>query len=162
MAVRAAVEADVDAIGGLAIELHELTARDVPGRLRVPEAYDLRALRERVRSVVGEPDSVMLVAEAAGRLIGFVEASIGEDAAGALTVPVRRGYVQSLLVTTAARHRGIGSRLMDAAEAWALERGATEVRLKVWEFEGGPLEFYSRRGYATASRELVKPLSHAP
>jgi GNAT superfamily N-acetyltransferase len=155
------VEADVDAIGRLAIELHEFTARGVPGRLRVPEAYDLPALRERVRSVIGDPDSVMLVAEAAGGLIGFVEASVGEDAGGPLTVPVRRGFVQSLLVSAAARHRGIGGRLMEAAEAWALERGATEVRLKVWEFEGGPLEFYRRRGYATVSRELVKPLPDA-
>jgi hypothetical protein len=28
----------------------------------------------------------------------------------------------------------------------------------VWDFEGGPLEFYDRQGHATVSREMVKAL----
>jgi hypothetical protein len=48
---------------------------------------------------------------------------------------------------------------MEAAEAWASERGATEIHLKVWDFEAGPFDFYTRKGYSTVSRELAKTLS---
>jgi GNAT superfamily N-acetyltransferase len=48
---------------------------------------------------------------------------------------------------------------MAAAEAWARERGATELRLDAWEFAAGPLPFYESLGYQTIKRTLVKPLA---
>jgi GNAT superfamily N-acetyltransferase len=42
--------------------------------------------------------------------------------------------------------RGVGGRLMTAAEAWAHARRATQLRLDAWEFAAGPLPFYEALG----------------
>jgi hypothetical protein len=36
--------------------------------------------------------------------------------------------------------------------------GASEMRLDVWEFAAGPLEFYERLGYRTLRRALVREI----
>ena len=47
-------------------------------------------------------------------------------------------HLQSLMVAAGWRKQGLGERLVRAAEAWALEMGAVEVRLDTWEFSGNP------------------------
>jgi len=47
---------------------------------------------------------------------------------------------------------------MAAAEDWAREHGAAEMRLQTWEFDGDPLPFYIRLGYRTLRRTLVRDL----
>jgi GNAT superfamily N-acetyltransferase len=47
---------------------------------------------------------------------------------------------------------------MAAAERWAQEHGAVEMRLQIWEFDGDPLPFYERRGFRTLRRTLVREL----
>jgi GNAT superfamily N-acetyltransferase len=118
------MHADVDSVGRLAIELHEFTARGALGWLRVPDSYDVHALRERIRGIIENTDAAVFVAEAADELIGFVELHVEEAEAGPLTVPVRRGHIQSLVVAASARGRGVGTLLMAAADGWASERGA--------------------------------------
>lgn len=64
------------------------------------------------------------VAEDGGRLIGFAEVSLRESAPGCATRPV--GYLEGWFVAPDSRGHGIGRKLVDAAEAWAARRGATE------------------------------------
>jgi GNAT superfamily N-acetyltransferase len=71
------------------------------------------------------------------------------------------GHLQSLIVTEAARARGVGQRLLQAAEAWAGARGASELQLSCWEFAAGPLGFYEGAGYRTLTRTLVRELADA-
>jgi len=80
-----------------------------------------------------------LVAEDAGRVIGFVVYA----PAGTF---VHSGYVRSVAVAPDAQHQGIGGRLMDAAEAAILERGPN-VFLLVSNWNTGAQRFYERRGY---------------
>ena len=47
---------------------------------------------------------------------------------------------------------------MAAAHAWATARGADEMELDIWEFPGGPLDFYEGLGYRTVRRTLVHDL----
>jgi GNAT superfamily N-acetyltransferase len=70
----------------------------------------------------------------------------------------RYGYLQSLMVDAAFRRQGIATQLMAAAERWAQEHGAVEMRLQIWEFDGDPLPFYERRGFRTLRRTLVREL----
>ncbi len=60
--------------------------------------------------------------------------------------------MDSLGILTAHRRRGIGRRLMDAAERWAREQGATRALLPVWAFNTGALARYEELGDATYSR----------
>ncbi len=67
----------------------------------------------------------VVVADVDGVLVGFAEVSMHERAAGCTSSPV--GYLEAWWVDEGCRRSGIGSRLLDAAEDWARERGATEL-----------------------------------
>jgi diamine N-acetyltransferase len=54
--------------------------------------------------------------------------------------------------------QGLGRLLVEVAQQWARERGATEMQLDIWEFAAGPLHFYERLGYRTLKRHLVVDL----
>jgi phosphopantetheine--protein transferase-like protein len=60
-----------------------------------------------------------------GRLNGFVEVSLREQAEGCATTPV--GYIEGWFVDESARGRGIGRALIAAAEEWARARGCQEL-----------------------------------
>lgn len=57
--------------------------------------------------------------------------------------------VLSIAVVPKARHRGIGTKMMQAAEDSARERGCTVVRLEVSTQNFGAIEFYRGLGYRT-------------
>ena len=80
-----------------------------------------------------------MVAEDAGRVVGFVVYAL----AGTF---VHSGYVRSVAVASDAQHKGVGGRLMDAAEAAILE-GGPNVFLLVSEWNTRAQRFYERRGY---------------
>src|SRR5207244_13259137 len=61
----------------------------------------------------------------AGGLCGFVELSLRPWAEGCGTSPV--GYIEAWYVDPDVRRRGIGRALFAAGEAWARERGCTEM-----------------------------------
>jgi GNAT superfamily N-acetyltransferase len=62
--------------------------------------------------------------------------------------------VDALGVTQEWRGRGVGRRLMEAAERWAAEHSAIRMILSVWEANHGARTFYEKLGYATAYRNL--------
>ncbi len=60
-----------------------------------------------------------------GRLAGFLEASLRKYADGCRTSPV--GYLEGWYVDADVRQQGIGRRLVQAAEQWAIAQGCTEM-----------------------------------
>ena len=60
-----------------------------------------------------------------GELVGFVEAALRDWAEGCRTRPV--GYIEGWYVAPEHRRRGVGRRLVEAAEQWARSRGCTEM-----------------------------------
>ena len=63
--------------------------------------------------------------ESGGGLVGFVEAALRDWAEGCRTRPV--GYIEGWYVAPEHRRRGVGRRLIEAAEQWARSRGCTEM-----------------------------------
>lgn len=67
--------------------------------------------------------------------------------------------VQHLWVAEQFRHRGEATRLMDAAEAYAIERGCSAATLDTHSFQARP--FYERRGYVVVGTLEGYPPGHA-
>lgn len=69
---------------------------------------------------------IIFVAEISrGSLAGIAEIRIRSHADGCRTSPV--GYVEGWIVDPAHRGRGIGRKLIEAAEAWSLAQGCREL-----------------------------------
>jgi GNAT superfamily N-acetyltransferase len=162
--IRPVREADIDELVALYEEFHAFHVLGVPTRLRqrLPSA-DPEGERARIRAqllaLMGVASAALLLAEAEGHIVGLAEVYLRRDEANELTIQYTYGHLQSLMVTERWRKQGIGRRLMAAAEAWAREHGATQVRLDAWEFAAGPLTFYEALGYQTIRRTLVRPLA---
>ena len=108
-----------------------------------PAAWDERRAAVALRQAIESHDSVVLVAEAeGGELVGICTGY--QDLHS-----VRFGYrawVEDLAVHPERRSEGIGKRLLDAAKAWARERGATHLELDSAETRAEAHRFYEREG----------------
>jgi AraC-like DNA-binding protein/GNAT superfamily N-acetyltransferase len=161
MKIRLAQRQDIPDLCRLYHVLHELTARGVPERLQSLgefECYDATWLSLTLEKLIDAAAVVIWVAEVNGQVVGLAEVYLREDKDDPAVVAYRYGYLQSLVVDPPLRGRGIGRRLVAAAEAWCKGEGAGELRLESWEFAQGPLGFYTQQGYRTLRRTLVRKL----
>jgi GNAT superfamily N-acetyltransferase len=160
--VRSARPADIPVLCALYTEFHQFHVQGVPERLRSADPQGSAAvnadLKAAVESILQDDDSAIFVAEPAGRIVGLAEVYFRRDEANPLRLPYSFGYLQSLVVQKSHRSRGIGTLLLRAAEDWAREKGASEMRVETWEFRQGSLPFYDRAGYRTLRRTLVHGL----
>ena len=69
-----------------------------------------------------------------------------------------QGFVAYMAVEPDARRRGVGARLLAAAEDAARVRGLPFMALMVTEDNDAARELYAQAGYATERRLLCKPL----
>jgi aminoglycoside 6'-N-acetyltransferase I len=90
-----------------------------------PESGREALAAEQQEILTHSAQNAVLVAAAEGELVGFVEASLRDWAEGCESRPV--GYIEGWYVEPSYRRRGIGRRLVEAAEAWARSRGCTEM-----------------------------------
>jgi aminoglycoside 6'-N-acetyltransferase I len=72
-----------------------------------------------------EPSAVLAAHDSnQNEMIGFAELSIRHQVPGCTTD--RIGFVEGLYVVPSCRHRGIGRKLLRAAQAWAKQIGCSE------------------------------------
>ena len=112
-----------------------------------PAAWDPKRAAVALRQAIDSHDCALLVAESAGELIGFLTAY--QDLHS-----VRFGYrawVEDFAVRPDRRSEGVGKAMLDAAKAWARERGATHLELDSAEARKDAHRFYEREGAAYRS-----------
>lgn len=157
--IRRAEEQDIEALCKLYHEFHEFHVQGVPDRLRSLEGDgDNSELISTLKKIISSDDSAIFVAEVEGKTTGLAEVYVREDKINPAVVSHRYGHLQSMLVTDDLRRQGTGKKLADAAERWVEDKGATEMRLDIWEFPQGPLRFYEKLGYRTLRRTLLRKL----
>jgi ribosomal protein S18 acetylase RimI-like enzyme len=154
--IRTATEADVDAVaamwGQMASQHHAYDA-DVWcwSREAIGEWAD------QYRKGLGAEDMIQLVAdEGDGDLLGFSQGLVKD------TPPIfandRMGEVWDLFVSPAARHRGVGRRLMDVTFQAMRERGAGSVILHVALVNEDAARFYESLGMRPVMTRMFRTL----
>ena len=95
---------------------------------------------------------INLVAETSDRLlIGFLEAGLRSHADGCDTSrPV--GYIEGWYVSEEFRHRGVGSKLLAAAEDWARAHGCREMASDALIENEGSQRAHEALGYVVVDR----------
>lgn len=104
---------------------------------------------------VRDKDRATFLAELDDVAVGFVTVQIAEPTSP-LFQPWRFCRIGSVGVVEACRGRGIGRALMQRAQCWAIEQGATDMRLTVWTFNEAAIRLYEELGYEARAIEMGK------
>jgi aminoglycoside 6'-N-acetyltransferase I len=138
------------------MKIRRAKTEDVPDWLRMhyalwPEGSlaeheaDIRAM------LVSEAKGVTFICEGEdGSPQGFIEVSIRNFAEGCSTDRV--GYIEGWYVEESARLQGIGRKLFEAAEGWAISQGCTEMGSDVMLDNLISQQAHERLGYEEVER----------
>jgi RimJ/RimL family protein N-acetyltransferase len=130
--VREATLADVDRL----LELVVAVAGE--GRwISVEAPVDVAQRRRRMVEELEGEQTVMLVAEAGGKLVGQLDLRLARYGVADLGMLVAAGW----------RRQGVGSALMAEAVDRARKAGAHKIALQVWPHNAAALALYERFGF---------------
>ena len=68
-------------------------------------------------------------------------------------------WLTTLVVVPAAQGRGLGRRLVEAAEAWAFAQGAVRISVSSGLARAGAHAFYARLGYVPSGQRFTRTLT---
>jgi GNAT superfamily N-acetyltransferase len=162
------------------IEVRRARKSDAPALVRIhadmgayyaelaPELFhdpDLQGFELVLEDEIGDDLlALQLVAEVDGEVVGSLDARLLLPPAEAQFAFTRDLFAPRLRIeylATAAAHRrtGVGSALVEAAEAWGREQGATVAELTTYQDSPLAYPFWTERaGYAPRSMNLRKEL----
>jgi diamine N-acetyltransferase len=153
--IRPAVAADYPAVEFLAREILAYHVAAIPETFRATKpALSEDYFEELLESAA----STLLVAEDAGRLVGFAICEARRERPSPMIIPRFVASIEQIVVTQEMQGRGIGQALFDACARWAQGYGADQLTLQVWEFNQDAVAFYERRGMTTLYRQMTLPL----
>lgn len=140
--------ADINDIDSMAELLSELFAIEEDFQADVTK--QIRGLEHLLQS----PGAVIWIAESEGEVAGMlsVQTLISTAEGG----PV--GLVEDVVVRQDWRGKGLGGKLLRAAEAWAEERGLTRLQLLADRGNASALAFYAKQGWIGTSLVALRKL----
>lgn len=151
MEIRQAQEADIPALEEMYGKLYELLAQ-----AGMPYELDRDALGEILSAQIRSRMLRILVAEHEGICVGFLSAGlsrIDRKFKGGLI-----GVIHDVFVQPSARKLGAASALLEEAEAWMREAGATSVTCDIVVGNEDGHRFWASRGYGDVSFSAQKEL----
>jgi ribosomal protein S18 acetylase RimI-like enzyme len=141
--IRRAGSADAAAIAQLHIASWQVAYRGM-----ISDAFlDSQNLPARIlqwRNAVDDKNTMVLVAESAGALLGFCACGVSRDSDARLNV----WEIYNLHAAPERRGEGVGTRLFDAAVALGAANGASELTLWVALGNEPARKFYEHKGMA--------------
>ena len=112
------------------------------------------AVAERIANMAGNPDSRLLVAEQAGKAVGFISLHFIPQ----IALAGEFCRVSYLCVSDHVRGGGIGQKLLDEAERLAAERGCDRMEIHSHTRRVRAHQFYARARYEESPKYLLKKL----
>jgi len=154
--IRAAIEADVPALGRLGASLLRLhysfdQERFIAPRDNVEEGYGW-FLGGQLR----DDEAVVLVADRAGSVVGYVYAGLEPQSWKELRDAA--GFIHDIVVDDAARGAGVGRALIEAASAWLKAHGAPRVILWTAERNHAAQRLFEKAGFRRTMIEMTREL----
>lgn len=135
-------------------------ALDTQYRRALPEFLDEPAgpspTLDFLMEALGGRDRAILVAQRDGRIVGLVYVLVVTAPEHPLLAPRTYAVIDDVVVREDVRQSGVGRALVDAAEAWARDRGVSQFEAEAYEFNDAAQAFYSSLGYEVVSRIMVK------
>ncbi|MEA2684453.1 MAG: hypothetical protein QOK05_2781 [Chloroflexota bacterium] len=153
--IRPATPDDVGALADIYQASAEHHVRLDPSLYSTP---DYLALKERYRKRLPLPENEeILVAEMDGEVVGWIELVLRAASGQARMIRDVATAEIDVAVLPEYRGHGVGSRLVAAAEAWAVERGAQVLTMQTHVANTDAVRFYQERhGFRTTGILMMK------
>ena len=155
---------DFPTLEELYYDFHEHHASGVPTHLchlGERNAWDRTPLRAALEKILADDSASIFVAEVDECLAGLIEVYVRQDVPSPAVHSQRYLELQSLVVAAPFRRQRLAWRLVQHAAAWAREKGATEIRLSIWEFNEVARRLYEQVGFRTLQRRMIIQLDEA-
>ena len=154
--IRPATRADLPDLGRLGAMLLRAHHNYDPKRFMAPGSDPEGGYAWFLGTQLKDDDSVVLVAEQDGRVVGYVYASLEPQSWKELRDAC--GFVHDVAVAAEARRHGVAAALFDKAIEWLKGRGAPRVVL--WSAEGnaGAQRLFEKLGFRRTMVEMTKEL----
>jgi GNAT superfamily N-acetyltransferase len=136
-------------------EVERLADFALPPWRQPPEIYEVerRTLRE-LFARLDDVDGLLVAEDEAGERLGFALLERHHD----FFTGAEHAHLGIVVVARAAEGRGVGRRLMAAAEEWGRERGLPFLTLNVFAVNARARRLYEGLGYAPETVKYRKPL----
>lgn len=156
MRIRPATAADLPELGRLGALLLRIHHDFDRQRFFMPADSAEEGYAWFLGSQLDDPDVVVLVAERAGGVVGYVYAGVEPHSWKELREEC--GFVHDLIVDPEARGHGAGEQLLEAAVAWLERKGMPRVMLWTAELNAGARRLFARRGFRRTMIEMTREL----
>jgi shikimate dehydrogenase len=143
--VRPAKSEDVPRISALNGYVQRLHADMVPDFFKQPSVTTFPP--EYVLELMARPDTVMLVAELAGNVAGYLYADVTPAMETSSTYAFERFYIHHVAVAPEMQGHGCGGALLEAAKQEARRRGISRLALSTWAFNRRAQRFFESQGF---------------
>lgn len=151
--IRRAAAADLPALCQLAETLARQHAGYDPGRYQTPVDV-ATAYAELFSAHIDQPESVLMVADWDGEVVGYVFGAI--EPPSLVELAGRVGWIHDLYVSPTARGRGAGSDLLDTALTRLRSLGCPGgVLLGVAAQNAAAVTLFRRRGFRATLQEMA-------
>lgn len=144
------------------IRLHEALYLTHRARVTPPPLDDFfayknwaKTLREDVDALLSGSGSVVLVAESAGAIVGYITGHIEDDVR---RVHSRRGVIEDWYVDEPHRGQGVGLRLLRVFEDVLREAGCHALESATWAFNTGARRAHEAAGFTETEVRFRKTL----
>jgi GNAT superfamily N-acetyltransferase len=117
-----------------------------------------QAVRDKVTRLANQPADRIYVAEIEGDVVGVLSFHITP----LLHAEGNSGRITAMVVASEYRHQGIGTLLVQEAEAWAWSQGCSMIEVTSGDQRPRAHRFYESRGYKCDERRFLKfkPTQH--
>ena len=147
---------DYKALCDLTNSLDQLHRENLPGVFQKFEG-PVRE-QEYIQELLNSENVRLFIAEKDSRVLGYIHIAVKDAPSIPVMKPRRYGIIDSIVVDEAYRNQGVGRKLVERAEKWAQEKGATSIELNVYEFNREARVFYSRVGYSSIMMRMSKQI----
>jgi GNAT superfamily N-acetyltransferase len=110
-----------------------------------------------VNAVVREGGVILLAVDASGEVLGLM--GLASHVVIHASGPV--AYITALVTASAARRRGVGQLLVEAAKAWAREKGCVRLTVTSAEHRADAHAFYPACGMPYTGRRFAMAITPA-
>ena len=158
--IRQATTADKEVLGRLGAELLRVHHGFDAERFMAPGPNTEEGYGRFLTAEHGNDDVVVLVAEDAGEVVGYVFA--GVEPRSWKELRDRAGFVHDVLVVERVRGTGVAERLVEAAADWLLARGVPRVMLWTAEKNVHAQRLFERLGFRRTMIEMTRERDGSP